>query len=112
MLPALLWLALAACSHRAAAPAPPAAYAPAQSCRGCHADVAETYSHVAMARSLYRPTPANVIEDYRGHNQFFHAPSNRYYRMVEREGRFYQQRYQLDSGREINLLEQEVTYIM
>jgi len=66
-----------------------------------------------MARSLYRPTPANVIEDYRRNNHFYHAASESHYRMVERQGRFYQQRYQLDErGNEINFLEVEVTHII
>lgn len=66
-----------------------------------------------MAQSFYRPTSQNVIEDYENRNQFYHAPSDRYYRMIHRDGRFYQRRYQLnDVGIEKNILEQEVTYII
>jgi tetratricopeptide (TPR) repeat protein len=66
-----------------------------------------------MARSFYRPSPQNVIEDYKRNNRFYHAPSDRHYRMIEREGRFFQQRYQLDEGgRETNVLEQEITHII
>src|SRR5437867_4075463 len=60
---------------------PQASYAPAGSCRTCHAAITESYEHVAMARSLYRPASGNVIEDYRTHNHFYHAASGRYYRM-------------------------------
>jgi predicted CXXCH cytochrome family protein len=88
-------------------------YAPSESCRTCHAAIAENYRDVAMARSLYRPNPGNVIEDYRRNNHFYHTASGSHYRMVEREGRFYQQRYQIDErGREVHLLEVEVSYII
>jgi predicted CXXCH cytochrome family protein len=94
-----------------------AAYAPRESCAACHSEIAESYQHVAMARSVFRPGapsgPANMVEDFRRNNHFFHAASNRHYRMIERQGRYYQQRYQLDTRRrEINLLEQEITYVI
>ena len=65
-----------------------------------------------MARSFYRPAADNVIEDYEKNNRFFHAASNRHYSMLRRNGRFFQQRYQLQQGREVNLFEQEVHYII
>jgi len=96
-------------------PAPPAesAYAPSGECKTCHVAIAQSYQHVAMARSLYRPTRGNVIEDYTRNNHIYHPASERHYRMVERQGNFYQQRYQLDErGREINFLEVEITYVI
>lgn len=66
-----------------------------------------------MARSFYRPSGENIIEDYETKNRFYHAPSRRHYRMVRRDGQFFQQRYQLDArGNETHLFEQEVTYII
>jgi hypothetical protein len=66
-----------------------------------------------MARSFYRPTPGNVIEDYERNNHLFHVASNRHYRMIRRGDRFFQQRYQRDAdGRESHLFEQEVTFII
>jgi len=66
-----------------------------------------------MASSFYRPSAENVIEDYTRENHFFHAPSDRHYRMVQREGRFFQRRYRLDSeGNEKNVLEREVAWII
>ena len=82
-------------------------------CQSCHAEIYKSYGEVAMARSFYRPAPDNVIEDYTRENHFHHAPSNRHYRMVQREGRFYQRRYQLDAGgNEKNVLEREVAWII
>ena len=66
-----------------------------------------------MARSFYRPTVANVVEDYSERNTYYHKPSNRYFAMVQREGKFYQRRYQLDStGRQINVLEKRADFIL
>ena len=84
-----------------------------QVCQSCHPEIYRSYGEVAMARSFYRPSPDNVIEDYTRENHFHHTPSNRHYRMIQREGRFYQRRYQLDAGgSEKNILEREVDWII
>ena len=88
-------------------------YLDPQTCQPCHAEIYRSYREVAMGRSFYRPSAGNVIEDYTADNHLFHAPSNRHYRMVQRNGKFYQRRYQLDAqGREKNVFELEVTHIM
>jgi len=109
-------LFLSACAaDRTPAPSQPVEkphYADARSCRPCHTEIDESFQDVAMARSFYRPNAANVIEDYETNNHFSHLASNRHYRMLRRNGRFFQQRYQLRQGREVNLFEQEVHYII
>jgi hypothetical protein len=106
-------LLAASCARHRTASTAELDYAPSESCRVCHPAVADRYRGVAMARSLYRPNPSNVIEDYRRNNHFYHNASGAHYRMVEREGRFYQQRYQVhERGREVHLLEVEVSYII
>jgi len=98
---------------RTAPPGTPAQYVEAQVCEGCHQEIYQAYRQSGMARSLYRPAASNVIEDYTANNRFFHALSNRHYRMLQRDGRFFQRRHQLDSrGRETNVFEQEVTYVI
>ena len=63
-------------------------------------------------RFTYRRSPTSS-KTIRNNNQFHDAESNRYYRMVEREGKFYQQRFELDeNGRETNLLEVEITHVI
>ena len=107
---------LLACADR---PSPPSSqslevphYSDTRSCRPCHSEIYESYQNVAMARSFYRPAINNVIEDYEKNNRFFHAASNRHYRMLRRDGRYFQQRFQLHQGREVNLFEQEVHYVI
>ncbi|MSO23109.1 MAG: tetratricopeptide repeat protein [Acidobacteria bacterium] len=90
-----------------------ATYLDAQICQTCHAEIHQTYRQSGMARSLYRPTNKNVVEDYSTNNHLFHALSNRHYEMVQRNGGFYQRRYQLDSaGKEVNAFEQEITFVI
>ena len=109
-------LLLSACaSERAPLPSQtrePQRYVDAVSCQPCHTEIYESYQGVAMARSFYRPNANNVIEDYDRNNHLFHATSNRYYRMLRRDGRFFQQRFQLRQGKEENLFEQEIHYVI
>ncbi len=88
-------------------------YVEPQICQPCHADIYESYQGVAMQQSFYKPSRENVVEDYTTANHFYHAPSDRHYRMIQRNGKFYQRRYQLDAqGEEKNVFELEVTHIM
>ena len=99
--------------YQASKPEATAQYVDPQLCQPCHSDIYDSYQKVAMGRSFYRPSRENVIEDYSLDNHFYHELSNRHYRMVQRGGRFYQRRYQLDvQGREHNVFEQEVTHII
>ena len=100
-------MALAQSSARAAQYVDPAA------CRSCHAGIYETYRHSGMARSLYKPAPANTVEDYKTNNSFYHPASDRYYTMFERDGRFFQRRHQVDAaGKPVNVIEREVHYVI
>jgi predicted CXXCH cytochrome family protein len=66
-----------------------------------------------MGRSFYRPTKEKVVEDYERANTFVHKASGLRYKMLEREGKFYQRRFTLDSdGRETDVLEAQVDYIV
>ena len=105
-------IGLAVSSHVAADLSAPK-YVDPQLCQPCHSDIHDSYRKVAMGRSFYRPSVGNVIEDYSVNNHFYHELSDRHYRMVQRGGRFYQRRYQLDAqGREHNVFELEVTHII
>lgn len=67
-----------------------------ESCQGCHADKAASYSRVSMAQTLAPVAKVNVIEDYTKENHFFHRASGEHFRMFSRDGKYYQRRYQLD----------------
>jgi predicted CXXCH cytochrome family protein len=66
-----------------------------------------------MARSFFRPTPGNTVEDYRVNNGYYHPASDTYFTMLERDGRYYQRRYQIGfQGEETNVDEKEIDFVM
>jgi predicted CXXCH cytochrome family protein len=90
----------------------PAAIAQVSACRPCHPAIARSFLETGMGRSFYRPTADAVGGGLRG-NSYYHAPSNRYYTVIERNGRYYQRRHQLDgNGTEVNVVEKEIHYVM
>jgi hypothetical protein len=92
---AMTLICLSACSRREAAPKQPQSGFVAPSvCAGCHSEIAKTYRQTGMGRSFYRPTAANIVEDYGKSNWLYHRPSGRYYTMVERDGNWFQRRHQ------------------
>ena len=92
---------------------PAAGYVGSQSCAECHADISKTFSHVAMGRSLYKPTATNIVEDYTSAPEFYHAASQQYFRMTHEGEKIFQVRYQKSpDGKPINELRSEVNYVV
>jgi tetratricopeptide (TPR) repeat protein len=93
--------------------APEGAYIDSQKCQPCHAEIYRTYQATGMARSFYRPTTANRMEDYAAGNHFFHEASGQHFRMQERDGRFYQRRWLAGAdGGETDVYELEANYVI
>src|SRR5438477_11097586 len=93
---ATLVFLLSGCRGTAVRQSSKSEFAPPGACDACHPQQAKSYRAVAMARSLYVPTAANIVEDYTQKNHFFHAASSYHYRMIQRGAKFFQRRYQLD----------------
>ncbi|HTH52671.1 MAG TPA: tetratricopeptide repeat protein [Edaphobacter sp.] len=112
----LTWYLRAAKSRPKSAPTQQAfvnpGYVDAQVCTACHAEIASTFKKTGMGRSFYRPTAENVIEDYKRSNTYAHKASGLQYRMEERDGKFYQRRYTLEDGKEANVVEAQVDYVL
>jgi predicted CXXCH cytochrome family protein len=88
-------------------------YVDSTECASCHPAIYQKYKHTGMGRSFFQPDSTNRIEDYTSRNSFYHAPSERYYAMTEREGHPYQKRYQKDrNGNEINVVEERVDFVI
>jgi predicted CXXCH cytochrome family protein len=88
-------------------------YVDAQVCATCHGQIARTFQKTGMARSFYRPTAGNLIEDYAKANTFAHKPSGLHYRMIERDGRFFERRFTLGmDGKEENVREETIDYVL
>ncbi len=89
-----------------------AGYVPDSTCALCHGDKAESFSHVAMSKSFYRPSPDNVIEDFTN-SHYFHEPSGRHYEMELRDGEYVFRRYMIAAdGTRIHEIEQKVDWIL
>ena len=89
------------------------AKADSQVCAGCHRKIWETYRQTGMSRSFYRLTPERLTEDFVRNNTYFHAPSESYFTMSARDGKYYQRRHQLDAaGKPVNVMEMRVDYVM
>src|SRR5713226_9428794 len=100
-------------SHTAPPRASVPRYVDPATCATCHRDVTEAYLKTGMGRSFFRPRPENTIEDYARSSPFYHKASDRYYQMVERDGKYYQRRYQIGfDSRETNVVEKEIHFVM
>ncbi len=90
-----------------------AGYVGSEACAGCHRNIWETYRRTGMARSFYRPSPTNTVEDYTGNNTFYHKASDSYFTMLRRDGKYYQRRHQIDfDGKQVNVIEKQIDYIL
>ena len=79
-----------------------------QPCAPCHRAIVESYQSTGMGRSFALPSAATV-----GRGSYFHAPSASHFSVLERAGRYYQRRHQLDAdGREVNVIEKAIDYVM
>jgi predicted CXXCH cytochrome family protein len=88
-------------------------YVDSARCATCHPEIDETYKQTGMARSFFRPSPENTVEDYTANNTFFHAASDRYYTMTARDGHYSQRRYQIDDRKQqANVIEEQVDYVI
>lgn len=90
-----------------------AEYVDPSSCNGCHDEIWQTYRQTGMARSLYRLRPGTPANGSDATSLYYHEASDRHYAMVQREGRYFQRRYERDArGRQRNVLEKEVHFVM
>ena len=90
------------------APAAGVTYTDPAVCANCHSDISQSYSRTGMGRSFYRPAPENISP-----TTFYHKASDSYFTMFERDGRFYQRRYQIGfDGKETNSVEKQIDYVM
>jgi predicted CXXCH cytochrome family protein len=88
-------------------------YVDARVCAGCHSQIAQNHLHTGMGRSLFRPTPANTVEDYTGNNEFYHPLSDTHYAMIRRDGAYYQRRWQIGfGGTPTNIEESRIDYMI
>jgi tetratricopeptide (TPR) repeat protein len=89
-----------------------AGYVADAACAECHADKAESYADMGMARSFYRPSGDNVIEDFTA-LPYFHVPSGRYYEMWRDGDSYHFRRYRLATdGTRVDIFARKVDWIL
>ncbi len=88
-----------------------AGYADPAACATCHQQIADSYRQTGMGRSFSRPVSGP--EAFSTHNTLYHKASDRYYTMVERDGKFYARRHQIGfAGKETNETEKQIDYVI
>jgi len=89
-----------------------AGYVPDRVCAECHADKAESFAEMGMARSMYRPAKDKIIEDLDA-MPYYHEPSQRHYTMEWRGDEMWFQRYgKTADGTKIDEFSVKVDWIM
>lgn len=84
----------------------PAAFG--QTCATCHREIAEKYARTGMGKSFYKPDSKNTAE-----GEYYHISSDSHYRMLVRNGEYFQKRWQVGlDGKEINAEELKVDYVI
>ncbi len=93
--------------------APGVRYTGPDSCRPCHAEIAETFAHTGMGRAWYRMSRAVAVEDFSGRNEIEIPGTRLRYRMVGRDGRYWMRQFVLGStGRETAVDEREMVWVV
>ena len=82
-------------------------------CAACHAEISKSYHLTGMGQSLFRPSSEKMVEDFTIHNTLYNRASDRYYTMIERDGKWYQRRHQIGfDGQPANIVEKEIDYVV
>ena len=90
-----------------------AGYVPSEACAECHQEIMETYRRTGMGRSFARIGEAAALEDFDRKNTYYHKPSDRYYTMYRKDGKFFQRRHQIGfNGKETNVMVQEIQFVL
>lgn len=93
----------------AAGPSLPAGYVEAAACRDCHLEIWSSFQTTGMGWSFQLPSAANVPV---ANARYDHAPSDRSYAVVERDGAYFQQRWQSEDGEKVNFYEKRVDFVI
>lgn len=82
-------------------------------CAQCHAEKARTYSQTGMGQSFYRMTAEKAVENFKSGLPFHHSASDTYFNVFERDGKYFQRRWQLGfDGRETNVEEKRIDFVL
>ncbi len=81
-------------------------------CASCHKTIAESYARTGMGRSFSRAQPSQAKSD-QFPDGFYHALSDRHYRLLNRGGQFFLERHEIGfEAKETNRFEKEFDYVL
>ncbi|MGH9581704.1 MAG: hypothetical protein ACRD4O_02070, partial [Bryobacteraceae bacterium] len=93
--------------------AAPNSYVDPAWCAQCHADIAKTYALTGMGRSLSKITAATMQETFPSGQAYFHAASQSYFQIIERDGEVFERRWQTGfEGQETNVEEKRIDFVI
>ena len=88
-----------------------AGYVDDRACKECHEQLFKSYQSMGMAQSFYPPDPDKTTEDL--DKPYYHAASQRYYLMTQRDDKLVLKRYCQDAeGQKFAEFESEVDWVM
>ncbi|HEY6342816.1 MAG TPA: tetratricopeptide repeat protein [Bryobacteraceae bacterium] len=88
-------------------------YADPGVCEQCHGDIAATYRKTGMGRSFHRVRTDQDIDWLALGKPWHHAASNTDFQMVQRDGSWFQRRWQIGfDGKPTNVDEKRVDYVL
>ncbi len=88
-------------------------YADPTTCADCHGAIAATYRKTGMGRSFSKLKPETVIENFSAPATFHHESSDSYFQMIERDGKYFQRRWQIGfDGKETNVDEKQIDFVL
>ena len=91
----------------------PGGYTNPEVCARCHKSISSTFAKTGMGRSFYPATRQNLAEVIKVGNPFFHEASHTYFENIERNGKFYQRRWQIGfDGRDANMEEKAIDFVL
>ncbi len=87
-------------------------YVPDATCGTCHGEIAARFPTIGMGRSFYRPSAETAIEDFEA-PPFYHAPSDRHYRIDLRDGDYWFSRWRVGpEGARLDLFERRIDWVV
>ncbi len=91
-----------------------AEYVDARICAACHKQIAADYAKTGMGRSFFRPASSNSPEVNTSKlEEYYHPLSDTHFSMTQRDGKYYQRRWQAGfGGQETNVEELQVDYVL
>lgn len=87
-------------------------YIDSRVCASCHSDISASFSQTGMGRSFSVPNAAAPHANF-DNQTVYNKASDMYYTMFDRDGKLFEQRYQLGyRGQRTNIVDEQIDYVI